>query len=44
MISAQVFKKIIKVLKKKESIDECKSALDELKNDKNPDVASSAAD
>lgn len=40
MISSTVLKKMIKVLKKKEIIAECKAALDDLKKDKDPDVAS----
>ena len=38
MISAVVLKKMIKILKKKESIAECKAAIENLKKDRDSDV------
>ena len=44
MISAIVLKKMTKVLKKKESIAECKSALDDLKKDRDMDVVNAVSE
>lgn len=42
MLSAVVLRKMAKILKKKESISECKAALEDLKKDKDSDVVSAA--
>jgi hypothetical protein len=42
MLSSPILKKMLKILKKRDSISECQKALDDLKKDKDSDVVNQA--